>query len=74
MHKQLIGVSMGILLPFSSEIFVGKLETELAWAGLMPKFWRKYVDYPCAIIRKNEVENTLKGQLQFLNVKLRKKK
>lgn len=59
-YKQLEGAPMGnSLSPFISEIFMANLESELISKGLMPKFWKRYVDDVFAIIRKEDLESTL---------------
>lgn len=70
--KQLKGAPMGNpLSPFISEVFMAKLERDLTSKGLMPRFWRRYVDDVFAIINKDELEtrmdilNGLHENIQF---------
>lgn len=59
-YKQLKGAPMGnSLSPFISEIFMAGLESDLTTRGLMPRFWRRYVDDVFAIVKKNDLESTL---------------
>lgn len=46
------------LFPFISEFFIAYLEMKLTATGSMKTLCKWYVDDICAIIRKDEVENT----------------
>lgn len=70
--KQLKGAPMGNpLSPFISEVFMTKLESDLASQSLMPRFWKRYVDDIFAVIKKENLQTTvdnlngLHGNIKF---------
>lgn len=60
-YKLTHGTCMGNpLSPIIANIFMSKLEKSLEIRNLLPKWWRRYVDDVFAVIKKKDLDETLK--------------
>lgn len=60
-YKLTHGTSMGNpLSPIIANLYMSKLEMSLKSKNILPKWWHRYVDDGFAVVKKGELDNTLK--------------